>query len=64
MNQGSSTLTVSRAPRVRRRTEMLENKPEQEVVRGTGEFSLCLARGRIAANSAGKREQSEGIGLR
>lgn len=63
MNRVSSTLGVSRAPRVRRRTEMLENKLEQEAVRGTEEFSLCLARGRIVTNSAGKREQSEGIGL-
>lgn len=64
MNRVSSTLGASRAPRVRRRTEMLENKPEQEAVRGTEEFSLCLARGRIVTNSAGKREKSQGIGLR
>lgn len=65
VNQVSSTLGASRAPRVRRRrTEMLENKPEQEAVRGTEEFSLCLARGRIVTNSAGKREKSQGIGLR
>lgn len=64
MNQVSSTLGASRAPRVRRRAEMLENKPEQEAGRGTEEFSLCLARGRIVTNSAGKREKSEGIGLR
>lgn len=64
MNRVSSTLGASRAPRVRRRTEMLENKLEQEAVRGTEELSLCLARGRIVTNSAGKREQSEGIGPR
>lgn len=64
MNQVSSTLGASRAPRVHRRTEMLENKAQQEAVRGTEEFSLCLARGRIVTNSAGKREQSGGIGLR
>uniref|UniRef100_A0A8C9MUX8 Transcription factor Maf n=1 Tax=Serinus canaria TaxID=9135 RepID=A0A8C9MUX8_SERCA len=32
MNRVSSTLGASRAPRVRRRKEMLENKPEQELV--------------------------------
>lgn len=64
MNQVSSALGASRAPRVRCRTEMLKNKLEQAAVRGTGEFSLCLARGRIVTNSAEKREQTEGIGLR
>jgi len=43
---------------------MLKNKLEQEAARGTLGFSLCLAQGRIVTNSAGRREQSGGIGLR